>query len=313
MEVVIMNYISVKEATNKWNISERRIRCLLEANRIDGAIKIGNTWSIPFNALKPYDKRYSKNNNNFIINIGDDYYKDIDQLKTKVNELKLSKDTLNSLTEEINLEWIFNSNGIEGNTLTMHETKVVLEGITVGGKSVREHLEVINHREALNYFYDLLKDNSQVNERMIKDFHALILRDIDRNNAGLYRKENVLISGAKHLPPDYTIVPELMEKLLLNYNNWNKYHPIIKAALLHGEFVKIHPFIDGNGRTSRLLMNYVLMMNGYQPVIIKKDNRLKYYEALDKAHNDNDYTDFIKIIVNEEVNTLNMYLLLCNK
>jgi Fic family protein len=195
----------------------------------------------------------------------------------------------------------------------MHETKVVLEGITVGGKSVREHLEVINHGEALNHFYDLLKDNSQVNERMIKDFHALILRDIDRNNAGLYRKENVLISGAKHIPPDYTIVPELMEKLLLNYNNWNKYHPIIKAALLHGEFVKIHPFIDGNGRTSRLLMNYVLMMNCYQPVIIKKDNRLKYYEALDKAHNDNDYTDFIKIIVNEEVNTLNMYLLLCNK
>ena len=111
-----------------------------------------------------------------------------------------------------------------------------------------------------------------------------------------------------HIPPDFVKIPELMEKLILNYETWNKYHPIIQAALLHGELVKIHPFIDGNGRTSRLIMNLDLMNHGYNPVIIKKENRLEYYEVLDKAHTTGDYTDFIKLINKLEIEILKKYL-----
>ena len=138
--------------------------------------------------------------------------------------------------------------------------------------------------------------------------HQLILNGIDNNNAGKYRNENVYITGAKHTPPEAIKVPELMEKLILNYNSWNNYHPIIRAALLHGELVKIHPFVDGNGRTSRLIMNMDLIKNGYVPVIIKKEDRLKYYETLDKAHTKKDYTDFIKLITKSENKMLDRYL-----
>ena len=99
-----------------------------------------------------------------------------------------------------------------------------------------------------------------------------------------------------------------MEKLIMNYDEWDKYHPIVRAALLHGELVKIHPFIDGNGRTSRLIMNMELMRSGYVPVIIKKDNRLKYYEALDKAHTTGDYTDFVKLVTEAENEMLDRYI-----
>ena len=231
------------------------------------------------------------------------------ELKKKLDSKRpISKETLQSLRETINLEWTYNSNGIEGNTLTLRETQVVLEGITVGGKSVKEHLEAINHEKAILYLEDLVKDNKPITEWNIKNIHQLILKGIDDENAGRYRRENVTIKGATHIPPDYIKIPELMEKLILNYETWNKYHPIIQAALLHGELVKIHPFVDGNGRTSRLIMNLDLMNHGYNPVIIKKADRLEYYEALDKAHTTMDYTDFVKLINKLEIEMLNKYL-----
>ncbi len=257
-----------------------RIRQLLKEGRVEGVIKVGNNWNIPENALKPVDKR------------------------------TLPKETLKSLRESINLEWTYNSNGIEGNTLTLRETQVVLEGITVGGKSIKEHLEAINHEHAILYLDDLVKTENPINEWNIKSIHQLILKGIDNDNAGQYRKENVTIKGAVHVPPDYFQLPELMEKLIINYNTWNKYHPIIKASLLHGELVKIHPFVDDNGRISRLLMNLDLMNSGYLPVIIKKESRLKYYEALDKAHTTCNYTDFVKLVTELEVEMLKKYLAL---
>ena len=153
-----------------------------------------------------------------------------------------------------------------------------------------------------------MKENNPITEWNIKSIHQLVLKDIDDENTGRYRRENVTIKGAIHIPPDYLKVPELMEKLVLNYENWNDFHPIIQAALLHGELVKIHPFIDGNGRTSRLLMNLDLMNHGYNPVIIKKEDRLEYYEALDKAHTTGDYTDFVKLITKLEIVMLRKYL-----
>ena len=303
-----MNFMTIKEVSEKWDISERRIRQLIQDGRILGAKKIGSAWYIPNDAGKPIDKRV-KEEIEFKIDLPEDYFKEVDKKLSKLNSKRpLSKEATESLQNAINLEWTYNSNGIEGNTLTLKETKVVLEGITIGGKSVKEHLEAINHENAIEYLDGLTKDKSEISEWNIKGLHQLILKGIDDDNAGRYRNHNVIISGAKHRPPEYIKVPELMEKLMMNYDEWDKYHPIIRAALLHGELVKIHPFIDGNGRTSRLIMNMDLMISGYVPVIIKKDNRLKYYEALDKAHTTGDYTDFVKIITEAENEMLDRYL-----
>ena len=185
---------------------------------------------------------------------------------------------------------------------------MVLEGITIGGKTLKEHLEVINHEKVIFYLETIVKEQNPITEWNIKNIHRLILKGIDDKNAGRYRMENVMIKGEVHVPPDYLKVPEYMEKLIVNYHSWSSYHPIIRAALLHGELVKIHPFVDGNGRTSRLLMNLDLMNQGFNPVIIKKEDRLKYYEALDKAHTTGNYTSFIKLITKLEIEMLKKYL-----
>lgn len=306
----IMEYITTKEASLKWGISERRIRKLLENERINGAFKNGKIWSIPINASKPIDGRKAKTKvNDFIINLDDNYFNEVDLLNDKLNSKRpLSVSSLNSLKEAVNLEWTYNSNCIEGNTLTLRETQIVLEGITIGGKSVKEHLEVINHEQAILYLDELVKDKEAITEWNIRNIHQIILKEIDNENAGKYRSEQVFIKGASHIPPDYLKVPELMEKLILNYKEWKKFHPIVRATLLHGELVKIHPFIDGNGRTSRLVMNLSLMSSGFLPVIIKKNDRLEYYNSLDKAHVTGDYTDFIKLVNKLEIEMLNKYL-----
>ena len=303
-----MEYMTTKEAVNKWNISERRIRKLLQDGRVIGANKVGNTWNIPVDANKPFDRRETVMDE-FIINLDNDYFKEVDDLYDKLNSKRpLPNDTVNALRDEINLEWTYNSNGIEGNTLTLKETKVVLEGITIGGKTIREHLEALNHEDAIEYLESLLEYKSDISEWNIKELHYLIMKGIDNDNAGKYRNSNVTISGATHIPPDYIKVPELMEKLIINYKSWINFHPLIRAALIHGELVKIHPFTDGNGRTARVIMNMELMKNRYVPVIIKKENRLKYYETLDKAHMKGDYTDFVKLITKAEKEMLNRYL-----
>jgi len=298
----------IKEASRKWNISERRIRKLIQDNRIPEANKMGLSWIIPNDTDKPIDKRF-KDLSEYIIDLPTNYFEEIDNKLAKLNSKRpLPEATLKSLKESNILDWTYNSNAIEGNTLTLRETKVVLEGITIGGKSVNEHLEVINHKEAILFLEDLVNKDEDITEWNIKNIHALILKEIDSANAGIYRKQNVQISGATKKPCDYTKVPEEMEKLVLKYNDWKEYHPIIRSALLHGEFVFIHPFIDGNGRTARLLMNFEAMKSGYLPIIIRKEIRIKYYDALDKAMTTHDYTDFIKILVEEENKILDQYL-----
>ena len=305
-----MEYISLKQASELWNISERRIRRLIQENRIEGAIKIGNAWNIPIDTNKPIDKRYKIEEDKFIINISNDFFEELDEKKAILDSKRpLPKETLKSLEENFKLEWTYNSNAIEGNTLTLKETKVVLEGITIGGKTMREHLEAINHKEAIEFLEELINDNSELSEIDIKNIHALVLKGIDDENAGRYRTENVIISGASHIPPESVIVPELMEKLIYRYDEWKeRYHPIIVAALLHAEFVKVHPFIDGNGRTARLLMNFEAMKNGYPPIIIKTKQIHKYYDALDKGAMTGNYTDFVKMVTKQAEEMLDLYL-----
>ena len=305
-----MNYLTLKQASEIWQISERRIRRLIQEGRIEGAIKIGNTWNIPEETSKPIDKRYKIEEDKFIIDLPNDYFKELDEKKKLLDRKRpLPKETLKSLEENFKLQLTYNSNAIEGNTLTLKETKVVLEGITIGGKTLREHLEAINHSEAVDFLETLINKNTELTEFGIKNIHAIVLNVIDSDNAGRYRTENVIISGATHIPPDAVVVPELMEKLIYRYDQWKEnYHPIVVAALLHAEFVKIHPFIDGNGRTARLLMNFEAMKNGYTPIIIKAKNRIQYYEALDKGAITGDYTDFIKMVAKEENEMMDLYL-----
>ena len=162
-----MEFMTTKDAVKKWNISERRIRQLLQDGRIEGAVKNGNSWNIPIDATKPADKRAIKADNlDFIIDLEDNYFNEVDKLKKELDSKRpIPKETLRSLEESINLEWTYNSNGIEGNTLTLRETQVVLEGITIGRKSIREHLEAINHEKAILYLNDLVKENNSITER----------------------------------------------------------------------------------------------------------------------------------------------------
>ena len=202
-----------------------------------------------------------------------------------------------------------NSNAIEGNTLTINETKVELEGITVGGKTLREHLEVINHREAIAYVEEIVHKEEPLSEWQIKNLHRLVLKGIDDEYAGVYRDQQVFIVGASHVPPTPYLIQEQMEQMMTWYQTEAiSLHPVERGAMLHAIFVGIHPFIDGNGRTARLLLNLELMKEGFTPVIIKVANRLEYYDELDKAHTTKDYNDFIQLVATEVEDSLNLYL-----
>lgn len=214
-----------------------------------------------------------------------------------------------SLREKLRLEWTYNSNAIEGNTLTLMETKVVLEGITVGGKTMLEHLEVINHRDAIVYVEEIVKLSEELSEWQIKNIHRLVLKGIDNEFAGVYRNQQVFISGAIHIPPEAFLIQDRMEELVNWYDkDAQSLHPIERAAMLHVHFVGIHPFVDGNGRTARLLLNLELMKSGFPPIIIQAENRLGYYNALDKAHTTTEMGNFLELVLVEVERTLDLYL-----
>lgn len=232
----------------------------------------------------------------------------LDRLKAELDALRpLPVHTLRSLHEQLIVEWTYNSNAIEGNTLTLKETKVVLEGITIGGKLMREHFEAINHREAIEYVEAVVTKEEPFNEHLIKSMHQLVLKNIDNDNAGSYRRQNVVIAGAEHIPPDHIKVSDDMRDLVVWYESCQD-HPIAKAARLHADFVKIHPFIDGNGRTARLLTNFELLRSTYLPIVIQASDRLSYYDALDHAHTTNDYQPFIELVAHAETVALEKHL-----
>ncbi len=234
---------------------------------------------------------------------------EIGQLKSQLDALRpLPEHTVRTLHEQQVLEWTYHSNAIEGNTLSLKETKVVLEGITVGGKSMREHLEAINHREAIDYVETIVSGEETLSEWQIKNIHQLVLKNIDDQNAGRYRQQNVVIAGASHTPTDFLQLPQAMTALIAWYQTAADLHPLRRAARLHVDFVGIHPFVDGNGRTARLLMNFELMRYGYLPVIIRVEQRLAYYDALDTAHMSQNYEPFIQLLAEEEHQTLKLYL-----
>lgn len=239
-------------------------------------------------------------------------FKIIDDKKSILDKQRpLSPEILKNLKKYFDVELTYNSNAIEGNTLTITETKVILEeGLTIGGgKSLREHLEVINHQEAINYIEDIVSKNIDISERVIKDLHAIILKSIDDKNAGVYRKNNVLISGSRHRPVEHMLVEKKMYELVRWYDEMKgKLHPVELAALFHFKYVYIHPFIDGNGRTARLLMNLILLRNGYPMAVIKNEDRSEYMKALELASVEGNTKAFVEIIIRAVENSLDTYL-----
>jgi Fic family protein len=223
---------------------------------------------------------------------------EVDALKTKLQAMRpLPVEALNKIKAAFEMEYTYESNRIEGNTLTLQETALVVsEGVTIGGKSMREHLEAINHAQAVEFIKDIATADVEISERIIKEIHAIILHGINKEEAGKYRSVPVMIVGSKHTPPQPYLIAPQMEQLITTYQlmKENKEHPVVIAAFLHDELVKIHPFIDGNGRTSRLLMNLYLLSNGYTITILKGDNEAKqaYYKALEQSHTGNNREPF---------------------
>lgn len=235
----------------------------------------------------------------------------IDILKSALDAARpLPSHTLASLREKLALEWTYHSNAIEGNTLTLRETKVVLEGITVGGKTLREHVEATNHRDAIFYVEDIVRRDEVLTEWQIKNIHSLVLKGIDDDEAGRYRRQNVAIAGASTTPPGFLRLDDDMRALLDWYQHAAPAHPVVRAAELHARFVKVHPFIDGNGRTGRLVMNFELMKAGYPPAVIRKEDRLAYYDALDIACANGQVDDIAHLLAEAVERSLNVYLAL---
>jgi Fic family protein len=234
---------------------------------------------------------------------------DVQELILQVDDLKKCLDSfrpfhpeqLRNLEEVFDIEYTYNSNRIEGNTLTLGETALVIQkGMTICRKSLREHFEVINHKDAFEYIKEVVSVNLELNEKTLLRINEYILQGIDRYNAGFYRRVPVYIKGSRHVPPNYMKILNKMSNYFAYYESIkNKQHPILLASEMHQKLVNIHPFSDGNGRTSRLVMNFIILKHGYPIAIISGDKSNEYYDSLELAHTTGDLNKFHAIVLNE--------------
>ena len=236
----------------------------------------------------------------------------LDEKLARLNALRpLPKSAVEKLREQLRIEMTYNSNAIEGNSLTLRETFLVInEGLTVKGKPLKDHLEAKDHYSALAYLYELIEHGKKntLSEHLIKQIHTIIVQETDKEWAGRYRNSNVIIGGADHTPPDALDVPNLMQNLIAWISKEKKHmHVVELAALVHHKFVYIHPFFDGNGRTSRLLMNLILMQAGFPLSIVLKNDRKKYYRVLAQADKEN-LEPFVRFIAQTVERSLDIYL-----
>lgn len=236
----------------------------------------------------------------------------LDAKKSKLDSARpLPSASVRSLIEDFQLRYTHETTAIEGNTLTLRETQAVLEhGITVHGKPLRDHLEVINANEALDWLYKVVENKEAPSEKLIMEFHRILMKGILKEDAGFYRNVPVFIQGAKHIPPNWRKVPIFMQEL----EQWLKVaneHPVVLAAKAHIRLARIHPFVDGNGRTCRLLVNYILMQHGYPPALYTSENRDQYMKALDDVEH-GDEEPFIRITAKATEWTLDRYLVIVN-
>lgn len=233
---------------------------------------------------------------------------DLEIKKDFVNKnLKLlSPETIENYNENFRIEYNHHSTAIEGNTLTLAQTKLLIEDkYFEGSKQLREIYEIVNHNKAFDYINKIISQGNELDENIVKDIHEILMDNIQQG--GFFRNVDVYISGAQHVPPSpndaFAQIKEFYASLSDKYDN-----AIVKAAYVHAEFVKIHPFIDGNGRTSRLLMNYILIQNNYLPISISKNSKLQYYQTLDLYAVENNLNPFIELISALEGKRLDFYI-----
>lgn len=238
-----------------------------------------------------------------------------ERLKRKLSALNsfrpLPETIVRKLKERFEIEMTYNSNAIEGNSLTLKETALVInEGITIKGKSLKDHLEIKNHKEAVDYLYELIGKHKPIifSEAMIRSFHQMVIGNTDKEWAGRYRNSSVVIAGTDYRPPEAIDVPALMAELMAWIKeNKRKLHPIELASLIHYKLTAIHPFFDGNGRTARLIMNIILMNASYPLTVILKNDRKKYYDVLSKADKGNSIP-FVRFVTQAVERSLDIYL-----
>jgi Fic family protein len=233
----------------------------------------------------------------------------LDKKEMLVKARPLPTIALQKIKEALSIEWTYNSNSIEGNSLTLRETQLVLqEGITIKGVSLREHFEAKNHERAIDYLYTIVNDTYTLRSIDVLSLHSYVLRSIEEDFAGRLRNGGVRISGANFISPNANKVSDLVDELVQFVNeNPLGLNDIELATVFHHKFVWIHPFFDGNGRTVRLVMNLLLMRKGFPPAIILKNDRKKYYEALNQANNGK-YQKLILLMCQAVERTLNIYL-----
>ncbi|MBP2642009.1 MAG: filamentation induced by cAMP protein Fic [Firmicutes bacterium] len=300
-----MEYITVKQASERWGISDRRVRVLCGEGRIQGVVRKGRSYFIPADALKPIDGRSLRGKE-----IPEQYaalFATVDEMKAELDRHRpLTSGELKRLQDEFLVEFTYNSNAIEGNTLTLQETALALEGVTIDQKPLKHHLEAVGHRDAFLYVVSLVKKKVPISERIIREIHALVLIDSPEDK-GVYRRIPVKIMGAHHEPPQPFLVPVQMERLIADFSSGNR-HIIETAALFHLNFEGIHPFIDGNGRTGRLILNLMLMQAGYPPIDVKFTNRRKYYACFDSYYRDDDASPMVNMVSEYIKERLSQYL-----
>ncbi len=234
----------------------------------------------------------------------------LEQKKQLLDALRpLPAGAVRRLREQLLVEWTYHSNAIEGNTLTLRETQFILEtGLTIGGKSLREHFEVVNHKEAIEYVEALAISSEPITPFHVRQVHRIVLTRIDDENAGQYRTVQARIAGSDHQTPESWEVPHAMDE----WGAWlqtsaQRLHAIERAALAHHRLAAIPPFIDGNGRTARLIMNLLLLRDGYPPTVILRENRRQYYSVLAQADRGRQAA-LINFVARAVERSLNLYL-----
>ena len=298
-----MDYIKVSQAAEKWGLSTRRVRVLCAQGKIDGVIRKGKLYMIPANAQKPADGRLSRVS----------LLTEMETKRERLAEMRpLTQGEVERLREEFLIDFTYNSNAIEGNTLTLKETALVLEGMTIDQKPLKDHLEAVGHRDAFLYVQDIATKDIPLDESVIKNIHALVLMDRPEDK-GIYRRIPVRIMGAYTEPVQpYLIEPKIAELLAENEQRRETMNPIERIARFHLEFEGIHPFIDGNGRTGRLLLNLDLIRNGYPPINVKFTDRKRYYDAFDAYYRDGNADEMINLIAGYVDERLDEYFRVLN-
>lgn len=294
-----MEYIKISAAAEKWGISARRIRTLCAEGKIDGAIRKGKLYMIPADATKPMDGRLGRAG---LLSL-------LEKKRMRLSELRpLTPAEVERLRQDFMIEFTYNSNAIEGNTLTLQETALALEGMTVDKKPLKDHLEAVGHRDAFLYVQEIAAGELELSEYVVKNIHALVLMHRPEDK-GIYRRIPVRIVGAYTEPIEPHLIKEKMESLLLkNEERKSQISSIERIARFHLEFEGIHPFIDGNGRTGRLILNLELIRSGFPPINVKFTDRKRYYDAFDAYYRDGDAGKMIDLIAEYVNERLDEYL-----